>query len=130
MSKHIILIYLVFFVLSFGCKPKIQPKYTETIDVNQADSIIAANREIILVDVRTPEEYNEGSIPKALNIDVENDSFNINIANLDTLNTYLIFCRSGSRSLLAIEQLEASGFRYLYNMDGGYLEWSEKNNSY
>lgn len=127
MNKLNSILYLAFLVILFsGCKSKIQPKYTETIDVNQADSLILANPQIILLDVRTPEEYEEGTIPKSLNIDVENDDFTVQISELDTLDTYLIFCRSGSRSMIAIEKMEASGFRYIYHMDGGYLEWSEK----
>lgn len=119
---------LILFVLLFnaGCKPQNPPKYTETINVMQADSIIGAIPELILIDVRTPEEHEEGSIPNSLNIDVENDSFTQYVTQLDTLDTYLIYCRSGSRSLRAVEKMEAAGFKYLYNMDGGFMAWSEK----
>lgn len=77
-----------------------------------------------IVDVRTPEEYSEGTLPGAINIDVKSDDFVQQIEQLDKDAHYILHCRSGKRSARAYGQMEAVGFKHITNMDGGYLEYS------
>ena len=78
-----------------------------------------------LVDVRTAEEFAEGHLEGALNIDVKLETF-IALAKerLDTTHTVAVYCRSGRRSAHAAELLSAEGFKVV-NLSGGIMAWSK-----
>lgn len=80
---------------------------------------------VVTIDVRTPEEFAEGHLPGALNINAEGGTFDAEIAALDKGATYAIYCRSGRRSALAAERMADAGFTSLYTLDSGLLEWTE-----
>ena len=79
--------------------------------------------DVITLDVRTPEEFMEGHIAGAINIDVEGSSFDSEIANLDKSKSYAVYCRSGRRSLIAVDKLSAAGFEKLSNLNTGINDW-------
>src|SRR5680860_1359590 len=73
----------------------------------------------IVLDVRTPAEYASGHLPQAQNIDIEAADFATRITTLDKNATYAIYCRSGNRSGVALEQMAGAGFTHLYDLAGG-----------
>lgn len=76
-----------------------------------------------IVDVRTSEEFANGHIGKALNIDVTQSDFTEKAKiQLDKSKTCYVYCRSGRRSLMAADLLAKDGFKVV-NLRGGYLEW-------
>lgn len=78
-----------------------------------------------LLDVRTPEEYAEGHIAGAVNIDVQSDDFQqLAEKELSKDATILVYCRSGRRSLHAAEILTRLGYRVV-NLKGGILDWQD-----
>ena len=78
-----------------------------------------------LVDVRTPQEYAEGHIDGALNINVQSDDFKeLAQRELSKDSTVLVYCRSGRRSLDAAEMLTRLGYNVV-NLKGGIIEWNE-----
>lgn len=80
---------------------------------------------IQLLDVRTPQEYVEGHIAGALNINVQSDDFKeLARRNLSKEETVLVYCRSGRRSLDAAEKLTKLGYKVI-NLKGGIIEWKE-----
>jgi rhodanese-related sulfurtransferase len=79
--------------------------------------------ESVLLDVRTPEEFQEGRIPHAINIDVTDGSFPKRVASLDKSKTYFVYCRSGGRSLQACSIMKGLGFTVI-NLTGGIMSWS------
>jgi rhodanese-related sulfurtransferase len=79
--------------------------------------------DVITLDVRTPGEFMEGHIAGAINIDVEGSSFDSEIANLDKSKSYAVYCRSGRRSLVAVDKLSAAGFEKLSNLNTGINDW-------
>lgn len=83
----------------------------------------SGNVSFVILDVRTPDEFNSGHIKDALNIDVNATSFEQEVDKLDKSKTYLVYCRSGRRSVDASEKMLKLGFRYVYNMTGGIIEW-------
>ncbi|MDT0293335.1 rhodanese-like domain-containing protein [Mesonia ostreae] len=85
------------------------------------------NKEVQLVDVRTPEEFKEGEIDDALNIDfLQNESFTTQFEKLDKEEPVYIYCRSGNRSGKAAKQLKQMGFKEIYDLDGGYMNYPYK----
>ena len=96
------------------------------LDVAAFDSKIADNK-VVVLDVRTPEEYAESHITNSINIDVLSDYFMADIAGLDKDAQYAIYCRSGKRSVDAATAMDELGFSTI-NLTGGIIAWQESNN--
>jgi phage shock protein E len=90
----------------------------QTIDP-QAFLTTAGQTGTVVVDVRTPSEYAAGHIQGAINIDVEAQTFDAEIAKLDKNATYAVYCHSGRRSGLATHAMGKAGFTHVYNLSGG-----------
>lgn len=84
------------------------------------------NRNIQLVDVRTPKEYNEGHIGKATNIDYNAADFEANVQKLNKNKRVYLYCRTGNRSAKAAEKMRAMGFRKLYVLPVGMDGWKKE----
>lgn len=95
----------------------------KNLDVAQAVQLLKDNAEVVVLDVRTPNEFATGHIAKALNIDYKADDFDAQLAALDRKATYLVHCRSGNRSTATFGTLLDLGFESLYHLDGGLLAW-------
>ena len=78
--------------------------------------------DVQLVDVRTAQEYSEGHIPGAMNIDVNAPDFEEKIKALDKKENVAIYCRSGRRSKMAANKLTAAGFKVI-ELNTGFLSW-------
>ena len=78
----------------------------------------------MIIDIRTPEEFAEGHIEKAVNIDFRSETFRDEVDNLDKNKTYLIYCRSGRRSADALNIMRELNFMKIYHMAGGMIEWT------
>lgn len=88
---------------------------------------LLGKKEIQLVDVRTPEEIENGFIESAIFINYFNDNF-LNEANnkIDKSKPVYLYCRSGNRSRKALELLKDKGFNVI-NVLGGYNQWKKEN---
>jgi len=82
----------------------------------------AAQSGVVTVDVRTPSEYAAGHLQGAVNIDVEDPSFDAKIATLDKNATYTVYCHSGRRSTLATDAMAKAGFTHVFNLSGGFQD--------
>jgi rhodanese-related sulfurtransferase len=99
-----------------------EKKATDYSDQKVVKELIHSSRDdYYLVDVRTPEEYASGHIPKAINIPVSTISDNPPTMNKDAL--IIVYCRSGSRSARAKDTLEEMGYTNVYNV-GGIIDWT------
>jgi len=75
----------------------------------------------IVIDVRTPEEYEKGSIANAKNINIRSDDFVNDVSSKAEKNKSLyVFCQSGGRSAKACKLLIDAGYQNVYNLNGGY----------
>lgn len=81
-------------------------------------------KDVVVLDVRTPVEAAAGKIENAKVINVLAEDFEQNIKQLDRDKTYLVYCRSGRRSANACNIMANSGFKKLYNLEGGYNAWN------
>lgn len=79
----------------------------------------------ILIDVRTPAEFNSSNISSSINIDYENPSFVSEINNLDKTKSYFIYCRSGNRSARAHRIMKDAGIENIYELKGGIVAGPE-----
>lgn len=81
-----------------------------------------------IIDVRTPTEFKEGFIEGAKNINLKDDDFAKEITSLDKDKPVYIYCRSGHRSGIAAKKMIDLGFKEVYDLQGGILNWEQSNN--
>ena len=84
-------------------------------------------KDMQLIDVRTPEEFNQGYLKGALNYNINSDEFQNQVAKLDKNKPVLVYCLSGGRSAAAAELMASQGFKEIYNMEGGIIKWNAAN---
>ncbi len=77
----------------------------------------------VIIDVRTPEEFSQGHLKNAVNINLNDEGFDDQISRLDKTQPVYVYCLSGSRSDEAAEKMRSGGFIKVYEMEGGLLEW-------
>lgn len=94
----------------------------QNIDTNKAKKMIKEGN-VTILDVRTPIEVSGGTISNAKIINVANPSFTKEINSLDKDASYIVYCRSGRRSINACNIMAKEGFINLYNLEGGYNAW-------
>ena len=96
--------------------------FDNSLSVDKFNEVIGAGN-VQIVDVRTPQEYGEGHISGAVNIDVMNSSFEQNVdKSLDKNIPVAVYCRSGNRSKTAMKILLKKGFK-VYELDKGFNVW-------
>ncbi|RRO13353.1 rhodanese-like domain-containing protein [Flavobacteriaceae bacterium 14752] len=119
-----------FFLLTLVTGADAQNKIQE-ISVHQAEYLIEKNEDLLILDVRTPKEFEAGHLDNAVNINFYDKGFADQLSALDTSKPLLIYCHSGYRSHRAIETLKKSDFKTIYDMTEGYVVWKNlksKNN--
>ncbi len=97
---------------------------TQNLDP-QAFAARASTPGVVILDVRTPEEFAAGHLPGAVNIDVEAADFTTQVAGLDKSATYAVYCRSGNRSAVAMDEMASEGFIDLADLAGGITAWAQ-----
>lgn len=80
-------------------------------------------KKAVFIDVRTPEEFEQGSIPTAVNLNVMDPSFEDQVKALDKNKTIVLFCQSGNRSKKALQIFQKMGFKNVKEVEGGYVAW-------
>ncbi len=80
----------------------------------------------VILDVRTPQEFSEGHLSGAVNVNIAAPDFQAKLEKLDRSKEYLVYCRSGNRSQQAVRAMEHLDFRSLYHMYQGVLGWQDK----
>ncbi len=79
----------------------------------------------LVIDIRTADEFEEGHLEGARQIDFLSDDFGAELAKLDRNKPYLVHCRSGGRSSRSLETWKKLGFKKVYHLDGGILAWED-----
>ncbi|MDE6022613.1 MAG: rhodanese-like domain-containing protein [Muribaculaceae bacterium] len=121
--KKLIFILIAMLGLNNGCVSAQNNNYADVDVVGFAKLLQSDN--VQLLDVRTPEEFAEGHIKGAMNIDIYNKDF-IDVAEktLDKTKPVAVYCRSGRRSADAAGLLSEKGYK-VTNLEGGILAWDK-----
>ena len=128
MKKILLVFLMIVAVLVTGCSVSEVPKtdgdarVVIKINAKEAKTRLDSEEGIILVDVRTPEEFREGHIPDAILIPVDEIAAKAETVIPDKEANYFIYCRSGNRSATAASQLVDMGYQKIYDL-GGINDW-------
>ena len=109
---------------TLSCHP--QESIVKKIDRTAVEAEVIG-KDVQLVDVRTPMEYNNGHIDDAVNFDVNGTSFLKQIKTLDKEKPVYLYCKMGGRSNRAAEILKSNGFKKIFDYTGGYDDWRTHN---
>ncbi|MDR6967806.1 rhodanese-related sulfurtransferase [Flavobacterium arsenatis] len=99
------------------------------MNLSQEDwvSQLEADTNAVILDVRTEDEWNDGFIENAINIDIyKGQGFIYAVEELDKSKNYYVYCKAGGRSQQACDVMNQLGFENTYNLVGGMLQWSGK----
>lgn len=120
------LLWLACVLLCAGCGPSGKEKVSDIL----APSAFAEKMksgDFVLLDVRTPEEFQSGYLAGAQNIDFNAADFKDKITALDSSKTYLVYCASGKRSGKAKDMMREWGFNNVSALEGGLNTWRAAN---
>ena len=95
------------------------------VSVEDASAMITDDGDLIVLDVRTPEEFAQGHIEGAVNLNAMSETFIEDVAKLDKDAAYLVHCRSGRRSAKAVAARKDAEFQNVAHLDAGLNGWSE-----
>lgn len=97
------------------------------LTANEFADSIEQLEQVIIIDVRTENEYEFGHIPNAINLDYLQEDFLEKIEELDKSRNYFIYCRSGRRSIRVCTWMRNGGFsnQKIFNLDKGFADWLE-----
>ena len=115
---------IVCFLASLGLNVACAQATYENVDVNGFAALVE-DTNVVVLDVRTAEEYSDGHLEKAVNINQAQSDFIQKVKEaLPTEKTIAVYCRSGRRSANAAGRLAAEGYKCV-NLKGGIIAWKE-----
>jgi rhodanese-related sulfurtransferase len=95
-----------------------------TVSAQEASTMLEqAPADLVVLDVRTPEEYAEGHLDGAVLVDFYEPDFADQLSKLDLGVPYLVYCRSGNRSGQTLTMMQQLGFASAVDIDGGIVAW-------
>lgn len=97
----------------------------KNISVDDAEKLLKSDSKVIVLDVRTADEFKDGHIPGAKNIDFFSDDFAKQIAALDKSKTYIVHCAAGGRSAKACKVFEKEQLPSVYHLNEGFKAWEK-----
>lgn len=135
MKKSLILVLvalMVVAVLSFTAGAKtvseLTAEYSKSINHTNSMELkmnLDMGEKYIIIDVRTPEEFAAGHIPGAINVDFGMLFFQITKYVPQQDAEFIIYCRSGGRSVIATKIVAELGYKNVINLQGGFMDWAK-----
>ena len=124
MKRLLALVFLCSTLAFVGCKDESNTEI-EVVTPEEMQEL-SELEDIQLVDVRTPEEFDEGYIANAQNINYNSPFFDAEIAKLDKSKPVIVYCEKGGRSAKCAKKMKEAGFVKIYDLDGGLAKWKYK----
>ena len=119
------MILLAFWFVS--CTSQGQTEEQVAVTTITAEELKGLNKEgVILLDIRTPGEVENGKIARATVINFQDADFGQQVASLDTKSPIIVYCAAGGRSTRAVDALKEAGFTQIYNYKGGFSDWKSR----
>jgi len=111
-------------VAATACGSAVDEAVFETVEPAAFNKLVEGG-DVVIVDIRTPEEYSGGHIVDSAMIDFNDPSFRARLGELDKGAHHLIYCRTGNRSAQALPIFKELGFTRVTELDGGIIGWAE-----
>lgn len=124
--KYLLFLLPIFFVACSSSPDATNTEASVTIDTSFENlsptdfrAKIVEDKDVVILDVRTPAEIIEGKVVNAVEMDINDPTFTDKMNALDKNKTYLVYCKSGGRSAKACGMMKGAGIENVYNLEGG-----------
>ncbi|HAD34512.1 MAG TPA: thioredoxin [Chitinophagaceae bacterium] len=124
-NMHKVILMSLMVLFTHSCSNAQQEAQTKS--VIEYFQLLGSNRDKLIIDVRTPQEFADGHLANAININYNSADFEEQLDKLPKNKPIFIYCLSGGRSGSALQSFSKKGFKTVYNMQGGILQWKAKN---
>jgi phage shock protein E len=127
MMRSLLVLVLALSVLVTACSSDTTTQSIELVSPAEAAEVIADDPTgLVVLDIRTPEEFNEARLADAIMVDFYADDFAAQLDTLDKDVPYVLYCNSGNRSSDAVKTMKDLGFVEVYEIDGGIVNWYDQ----
>ena len=124
LNRKLVGLVLVVLLLAAACSSGSDTATIELVSPAEAAQVIDDDPAgLVVLDIRTPEEFNDVRLASAINIDFYDADFADQLDGLDKNDPYVMYCRSGNRSSDAVQTMKDLGFVEVYEIDGGIVNW-------
>jgi len=103
-----------------------QGQIFRNVTPTQAATLIREEDDLVVLDVRTPEEFSQERIENAINVDYYSNTFKDDLNRLDKAATYLLYCRTRNRSSAALSIMKSLEFQEVHHLLGGIDRWKQE----
>ncbi len=125
--RSLLLLILALSILVTACSSDTTTQSIELVSPADVAQVIADDPAgLVVLDIRTPEEFNEARLADAIMVDFYADDFADQLDTLDKDVPYVMYCRTGNRSSDAVKTMKGLGFVEVYEIDGGIVNWYEQ----
>jgi len=118
------LLFLFWVMLGISCNQQ-HAGAQSSLAPNEFEAKMQGSTDGQILDVRTPEEFKEGHLKGAVNINFYDDDFAQQAAKLDKNKPVFVYCAMGGRSASAAGQMAKSGFTSIFDLKGGITAWKK-----
>jgi phage shock protein E len=127
MMRSLLVLVLALSVLVAACSSDTTTQSIELVSPADAAQVIADDPAgLVILDIRTPEEFNQARLADAVMVDFYAENFAAQLDTLDKDVPYVMYCNSGNRSSEAVKTMEDLGFVEVYEVDGGIVNWYDQ----
>ena len=127
MVRTLAVLILALSVLVAACSSDTTTQSIELVSPAEASQVIADSPAgLVVLDIRTPEEFTQARLADAMLVDFYEDDFAAQLDTLDKNVPYVMYCNSGNRSSEAVKTMEDLGFVEVYEIDGGIVNWYDQ----
>jgi phage shock protein E len=119
-TKLLFTIIAVFSTITFA-----QGQQLKQVTSKEAAQMLKSEKNLVVLDVRTAEEFKDGHIKGALNIDIRQPDAFVKIDKLNRNAKYIVHCRTNHRSQIAVDHMVQKGFKTIIQIMDGYEGWSQ-----
>jgi len=127
MKKYLFISISLLTILLSSCSNGQTQNYKSNLSATEFSKKITDLPTANIIDVRTSEEFEGGHIQNAQNFNWNGNDFDKQISNLDKSKPVLVYCLSGGRSSSAARKMRKEGFKEVYELDGGMMQWRNSN---
>jgi len=127
LTGYTVLLFIFLFGFMLPSCGAQQDRNITALSPTEASKLIEKHKgdsEFVILDIRTPGEYQSGHLQNSIMIDFYSKSFVDEIGRLDKAKSYLVYCRSGNRSAHSMDLFKKLQFKKIYHLSSGINGWN------
>lgn len=120
--KNPIYYFYLFLLIFTSCLGQNSDKF-KSLTAKDFSVVLSKDQNPQLLDVRSPAEFSESHLQKAINLNLNGDNFEAEAQKMDKTKPVYVYCHAGGRSKKAAAKLHELGFENILELNGGISDW-------